>query len=201
MRITLAFAIAAFALGQASSALAQPVAPLPAKKKATKRSPSSLGTPKEDEGEPAAPAHKGKCPTPSEADAALVRALLFSLEPAPTEIRVIAVGDLALLGDARALNPLAQLIFDTNPAVQTAALDAVSHFETPRAEEILSNVVRHPVVAERLKLQAIEALVLQRSPTSRELLERLGSSNAFGYALQSAARKAVQEWGPAPTAR
>ena len=181
MRRLLALALLAFAF----SASAAP-----------KKAAASLGNAKDDEPDfaPTAQASSG-CP---DDDAALARALVWAFDTTPLEIRVIAVEDLALLGDERALNPLAQLIFDAQPAVQAAAVRAVSQFASPRAEEILSNVVRHPVLSDRLKLQAIQALVFQRTPTAREMLASIGGSPAYNPGLKVAARQALEDWGPPP---
>jgi hypothetical protein len=209
MRRTSLIALAALLLSAPVLAQGAPDAGnlLPRKPTAKKASAaSSLGIDKEDDAVAAKPVRKspaaGKASetaaASSEADTALVRAMLFAYEPAPQEIRVIAVEDLALLGDGRALNALAQLIFDVNPAVQSAAVRAVAQYQAPRAEEILCNVVRHPLLPEKIKLQAIEALVFQRSPTSREFLSRLTNTATFSYNLQNAARKALVDWGGEP---
>src|SRR5262249_15324421 len=145
-----------------------------------------LGSPKEDdESAPAPPPspRRGKKaeggPSPSDADVALARGLLYAVEPAPPAIPGPAVGDIALLGDARALNLLAQLSFDANPAIQLTALKTITHFQAARAEEILANVVRHPQLAELLKVRALEGLVFQRSPTAREFLEEVSRQPRF----------------------
>lgn len=176
-------------------ALALPAAAAP------KRPASSLGSAKDEDPDfaPApAPATAPQALACPDDDTALARGLVYAFTPAPLEIRVIAIEDLALLGDSLALNPLAQLIFDAQPAVQAAAIRAVSHFATPRAEEILSNVVRHPVLTDRLKLQAIQALVFQRTPTARELLAKLAASSASNPGLVVGARQALEDWGPPP---
>jgi hypothetical protein len=133
-----------------------------------------------------------------DADIALMRGLLYALEPAPTEIRVIAVEDLGLLGDTRALNPLAQLLMDPNPAVQTAALRAIASMRHPRAEEILSNVARHPTLPERLKLSAIDLVLFQNTDTAIGFLRQISRSPTFSFNLQNAAKKVLTD---VPTAR
>jgi hypothetical protein len=159
-----------------------------------KAKPGQLGSPKEDEeATPAAPAvgFQG-----SAADSALLRALLYAFEPAPEEIRVIAVEDLALLGDARALNALALLIFDPNVAVQTAALRAVGQFQSPRAEEILENVVRHPRLPDPMKIRALQELPYQASRTCREFLNDAATSARMSASVRSAARQVLQDLQP-----
>jgi HEAT repeat protein len=139
-------------------------------------------------------------PTPvkpgDDADRALLRGMLFCFEPAPTGIREIAVEDLGLLGDPRALNALAQLLMDPNPAVQSAALRAVSLIRHPRAEEILTNVVRHPTLSSRLKLAAIDDLVFQNTDTALTFLARVARGPNFDFALQTEARRALAEVPP-----
>jgi len=131
-----------------------------------------------------------------EEDRALLRAILFVYEPAPVEIRVMAVEDLALLGDARALNVLGALILDTNPQIQLAATRAIRAFQTPRAEEILENIIRHPRTSDAVKLYAIQSLPLQRSTTAREfLIQVMQSEDRFGAQVAQAARNALTRAG------
>ncbi len=132
----------------------------------------------------------------SEADQALLRGLLWALEPAPTEIRVIAVEDLGLLGDPRALNPLAELLIDPNPAVQSAALKSIAALRCPRSEEILTNIARHPTLPERLKLSAVDAVVFQNTKSAIVFLKQVARGNFFNSTLQNAARRALAEVPP-----
>ena len=145
---------------------------------------------KGDEDEP--PAVK----LPTDADRALLKAMLYCFEPAPAEIRQLAVEDLGLLGDTRGLNALAQLLMDPNPAVQAAALRAISLMRHPRAEEILSNVVRHPTLSSRLKLAAIDDLVFQNTDTALAFLGQVAKGTAFDFALQTEAKRALAEVPP-----
>ena len=138
---------------------------------------------------PAAPPSTG-------ADLALLRALLWALEPAPTEIRVIAVEDLGLLGDPRALNPLAELLIDPNPAVQSAALKSIAALRYPRSEEILTNVARHPTLPERLKLSAVDAVLFQNTSSAIVFLKQVARGTAFNFNLQNAAKRALAEVPP-----
>lgn len=161
--------------------------------------PASLGSPKQEEpavapkGCPAPPAAP-RCP---DADTALARGLAWVAEPAPEEIRAIAVEDLGLLGDARVLNTLALLILDPSPTVQLASVRAVRAYQTPRAEEILANVVRHPYPSEPVKLVAVESLAFQRTRTSRQFLEYVrDTAQQFSPRLQATARTALQRGWP-----
>lgn len=155
----------------------------------------SIGSAKEDD-EPAAPKPTTAAKAVTDADTGLLKALLFAFEPAPTEIRIIAVEDLGLLGDARALNPLAQLVMDPNPAVQLAAVRAISAIQNPRAETILSRIVTHPMLSERVKLSAIESLLFQNSQTSVEFLTFLTRANGYHPVLQQQARRVLAELPP-----
>jgi HEAT repeat protein len=128
------------------------------------------------------------------ADAALLRGLLGAAEPAPEEIRTLAIEDLALLGDARALDPLAAFIWDPNPRIQQAALRAVALFQHRRAEEILGNVVRHPRLPDALKIQALGGLLYQRTATARRVVQDVAADSRMGYAVQNAARSVAQQW-------
>ena len=151
-----------------------------------------LGSPREDDEEPARPVPAAA----GEADVALLRAILWATEPAPTEIRVLAVEDLGLLGDPRALNPLAELLIDPNPAVQSAALRAIAALRYPRSEEILTNVARHPTLPERLKLAAVDAVLYQNTHSAIAFLKFVAKGTSFNFNLQTAAKKALAEVPP-----
>ncbi len=127
-------------------------------------------------------------------DTALLRGLLGAVKPAPEEIRALAIEDLALLGDARALDALAVLLWDPNPRIQQAALRAVSLFQHPRAEELLANVVRHPHHADALKIQALNGLVFQRTPTARRAVQEAAVDARLTTGVQNAARTVVSQW-------
>ncbi|RKH75263.1 HEAT repeat domain-containing protein [Corallococcus sp. AB045] len=133
-------------------------------------------------------------------DVSLLRGLLWAAEPAPEEIRTLAIEDLALLGDARALDPLAAFIWDPNPRIQQAALRAVALFQHRRAEEILGNVVRHPRLPDALKIQALGGLLYQRTPTARRVVQDVAADSRVGYAVQNAARSVASQWEAAPAA-
>ncbi|QDE97046.1 HEAT repeat domain-containing protein [Myxococcus xanthus] len=149
-----------------------------------------------------APAPSGPAPTPpveaapapATDDAALLRGLVGAVRPAPEEIRAIAIEDLALLGDARALDALATLLWDPNPRIQQAALRAVTLFQHPRAEEILANVVRHPRLPDALKIQALNGLVFQRTPTARRAVQDAAVDSRLTAGVQNAARAVVSQW-------
>lgn len=133
-------------------------------------------------------------------DVALLRGLLWAAEPGPEEIRALAIEDLALLGDPRALDPLAAYIWDPNPRIQQAALRAVALFQHRRAEEILGNVVRHPRLPDALKIQALGGLLYQRTPTARRVVQDVAADSRVGYAVQNAARSVASQWEAAPAA-
>lgn len=169
--------------------------------KGKKSKPPAVATPgKEDEPPRAAAKPCPECPACPEEDRAFARAIAAVFEPSPEEIRVLAVEDLALLGDARALNVLAALLLDSNPKISAAALRAIRAFQTPRAEEILENVVRHAKMSEAAKVEALQALAFQRSATAREFLEavRDDRDGRFGAKLSNLARGVLQQWGEAP---
>lgn len=147
------------------------------------------------------PAEPAACPAQDcaacpEADRALLRAITWAFEPAPEEIRVLAVEDLGLLADERALDVLAGLLLDPNPRIGFAALRAVRSIQAPRAEEILQNVVRVPRLNELAKEQALEALAFQRTPSAREFLEsvRDDREGRYGARLASHAKGVLQYW-------
>jgi HEAT repeat protein len=133
----------------------------------------------------------------AEDDVALLRAVLALFHPAPEDVRVMAIEEVALLGDARGINALAQLVFDPSPAVQNAALHAIGRFSMPRAAEILANAVRHPRTSEALKLQALESLVFQRDEVTRAFLAQTSASPRYSLRVQSAAKASLAKWTPA----
>ncbi|MFZ5446179.1 MAG: HEAT repeat domain-containing protein [Myxococcota bacterium] len=124
-----------------------------------KKPAGTIGSAKEDEPCPAAASTSGP-------DLAVLRGIQWAFEPAPIEVRGQAIEDLGLLGDPRALNPLAVLSLDPNPAVSRAAIRAVGLIRHPRAEEILSNIVRHPSAPLAAKQQALSLVPFQNTPTA-----------------------------------
>jgi HEAT repeat protein len=127
-------------------------------------------------------------------DTALLRGLLWATEPTPEEVRAMAIEDLALLADPRALNPLAALLWDPSPRIQSSALRAVALFQHPRAEEILAQVVRHPQLPDALKLQALDGLLYQRTASARSTVEALSKDPRVPVSLQSAALGVLARW-------
>jgi hypothetical protein len=144
-----------------------------------------------------APAPAESATAPGSPDAALLRGILWATDPSPEEIRVIAIEDLALLGDPRALGPLSALLGDPNPRIQSAAVRAVALFQHPRAEEILSSVVRSTRLPDALKIQALDGLLYQRTPSARATLESASRDPHLPLAIQSAALNVAARWGVA----
>lgn len=142
---------------------------------------TAIGSAKEDEPCPDKPATSG-------ADLAFLRALTWAFEPAPLEIRGQAIEDLGLLGDARALNPLASLTLDANPAIARAAVRAVANLRNPRAEEILANLVRHPTAPLATKQQALSLLPYQNTPTALRFIHYIARQPTGAYELLQQAR-------------
>ncbi|NTX14326.1 HEAT repeat domain-containing protein [Myxococcus sp. CA051A] len=140
-------------------------------------------------------------PVASADDTALLRALLWAARPAPEEVRAIAVEDLALLGDPRALDSLATHLWDPNPRTQQAVLRAVALFQHPRAEEILGNVVRHPRMPDALKIQALNGLVFQRTASARRTVQDAATDSRLTSVVQNAARAVAEQWNAPPASR
>ncbi len=141
----------------------------------------AIGSSKEDEPCPAQSATSGT-------DVAFLRALTWAFEPAPIEIRGQAIEDLGLLGDPRALNPLASLTLDANPAIARAAVRAVANLRTPRSEEILANLVRHPTAPLATKQQALSLLPYQNTPTALRFIHYIARQPTGAYELLQQAR-------------
>ncbi|WP_224248695.1 HEAT repeat domain-containing protein [Hyalangium gracile] len=149
------------------------------------------------QGAASAPGSTEPAAAPVSPDVALLRGILWTTEPAPEEIRAIAIEDLALLGDPRALGPLSALLWDPNPRIQSAAVRAVALFQHPRAEEILIGVVRSTRLPDAVKLQALDGLLYQRTPTARAAIEGASRDPRLPYAIQSAALNVAARWGAA----
>jgi HEAT repeat protein len=158
--------------------------PLPVSAQATPKAP------------PAAQARQEPAPQGGAAgeDTALLRGLLWTTEPTPEEVRAMAIEDLALLADPRALNPLAALLWDPSPRIQAAALRAVALFQHPRAEEILAQVVRTATLPDALKLQALDGLLYQRTASARATVETVSKDPRLPASLQSAALGVLARW-------
>lgn len=169
-----------------------------AKKKPAPAPASAQLSSSKDEDAEARPALFSDAHLRQDADTALLRALIFAFEPAPREIRVLAIEDLGLLADPRALNPLAHLVLDPDPVLALTAVKTVGHLQHPRAEEILTNVIRHPTLAPSLKIAAVNALPLQATASARELLAAAAKSRSAPTELKEAARTAVAGMSPPP---
>jgi hypothetical protein len=153
---------------------------------------TAIGSAKEDE----------PCPAARDVGAqevAFVRALTWAFEPAPAEVRAQAIEDLGLLGDVRALNALAQLVLDPNPALARAAVRAVGSLRHPRAEEILANVVRHPNVPEAVKLVAIDLVPYQNTFTALRFVHFVSRNRVQVPGTVQQAARALAAVVPEPT--
>ncbi len=126
-------------------------------------------------------------------DVALLRGLLHATEPNPMEVRSQAIEDLGLLGDTRALNPLAGMIFDPNPVIWQSALRAIGAIRHPRAEEILSNIVRHPSLSEAHKLKALEYLVFQNTNSALRFIASVQRTTTLPLGVQNLGRRIMLE--------
>jgi hypothetical protein len=179
----------------------RPAAPArPAREQPARATPAPAPAPEAPPPPSTPPLPSGDAPGATPEDTALLRALLWAAKPAPEEVRAIAIEDVALLGDARALDPLATLLWDPNPRIQQAALRAVALFQHPRAEEILGNVVRHPRMPDALKIQAINGLIFQRTPTARRAVQDAAVDARLTSPVQNAARVVSGQWEAAPAA-
>lgn len=141
----------------------------------------AIGSAKEDEPCPTKVATTGP-------DLAFLRGVSWAFEPAPLEIRGQAIEDLGLLGDPRALNPLAAMSLDANPAIARAAVRAVANIRHPRAEEILSNLVRHPTAPVATKQLALSLLPFQNTATALRFIHATARQPTGAYELLQLAR-------------
>lgn len=142
----------------------------------------AIGSSREDEPCPA------RGTTTGGADLAFLRGLTWAFEPAPLEIRGQAIEDLGLLGDPRALNPLAAMTLDANPAIAKAAVRAIGTLRHPRAEEILSNLVRHPTATLITKQLALSLLPYQNTATALRFIHAVAKQPTGSYELLQQAR-------------
>lgn len=155
---------------------------------------SAIGSAKEDE-----PCPVAKAPATSGADIAFLRGVTWAFEPAPLEVRGQAIEDLGLLGDVRALNPLAALSLDANPAIAKAAVRAIGNMRHPRAEEILANLVRHPTAPLATKQVALSLLPFQNTATALRFIHATARQPTGSYELLQQARSLSAQL-PVPTA-
>ncbi len=167
-----------------ASALASAAAP--------RRGPAPIGSSREDEPCPAAVGVGGP-------DLALLRGMTWAFEPAPQEIRSQAIEDLGFLGDTRALNSLAVLSLDPNGALARAAVRAIGNLRHPRAEEILSNLVRHPSAPLPTKQLALSLLPFQNTPTALRFIHATARNGTGNYEIVQQART-LSATLPVPTA-
>lgn len=171
-----------------------PLIALPALAGAGPKRPASLlgsGQEEPERAPPPAPAPKPLPTGPSEQ--AVLRAVLWAFEPAPLEVRVQAIEDLGLLGDPRALNPLAQLAIDPNASLSRAAVRAIASIRHPRAEEILRNVVHHPTALEPTKAYAMELVVFQNTSSALRLVNAVARATTYPGSVLAAARRIAPE--------
>ena len=204
----LLLAAAAHAQAPARPRPATPARPAPgtapgtAKEQPARATPSPAAPTPAPEAPSAPPLPSGDAPATAAVseDTALLRALLWAVKPAPEEVRAIAIEDVALLGDARALDALATLLWDPNPRIQQASLRAVALFQHPRAEEILGNVVRHPRMPDALKIQALNGLIFQRTPAARRTVQDAAVDARLTSPVQNAARTVAAQWDATPAA-
>jgi hypothetical protein len=161
---------------------------------ASTAAPTRIGSNKEEE----CPAPRAAAPGLPPADVALLRALAWAFEPAPLEVRVQAIEDLGLLGDVRALNALAQMCLDPNTAIARAAVRAVGAIRHPRAEEILTNIVKHPGLAEPTRTRALELLPFQNTWSSLRFIHYTASQPNPSAAVGLLAARLAGELPPPP---
>ncbi|MBZ4416601.1 HEAT repeat domain-containing protein [Myxococcus sp. RHSTA-1-4] len=188
------FVLTAAAHAQAPARPPRPAAARPGPAKEQPARPTPAPAPDAPPPPSAPPLPSGDAPASPPEDTALLRALLWAVKPAPEEVRAIAIEDVALLGDPRGLDALATLLWDPNPRIQQAALRAVALFQHPRAEEILGNVVRHPRMPDALKIQALNGLVFQRTPTARRTVRDAAVDSRLTAPVQNAARTVAAQW-------
>lgn len=148
----------------------------------------TLGNGKDDDEVP-----RPVAPPARNADLALLRGLMFASEPNPLEVRIQAIEDLGLLGDARAVNSLAQLVYDPNAQIWTAALRAIGAIRHPRSEEVLSNIIRHPALSEGHKLKALELLPFQNTPSALRFINGVPRTTTLPTSVQNLGRRILLE--------
>jgi hypothetical protein len=177
---------------QEAPAAAPAAAPARPRLKAAKPTGPSLAPGRDEDFEEVAPPRDADA-VPVADDPTLLRATLWAFEPAPREVRILAIEDLGLLGDARLLNALAHLIYDPDLAAQLAAVRAIRAIRHPRAEEILQNVVRHPTLPAALKQLALESVIFQNTRSALVFIWNIGHNPQWGATLHGVARRLLLE--------
>jgi HEAT repeat protein len=121
-----------------------------------------------------------------------VAAVEEAVRPAPVEIRIVAVEDLGLLGDARATSVLRRLLHsERNPAIQRAAVRALRALGTAEAVQVMDEALRVQLPAE-VSVELLVALPYLRWARARETLawaaSEEGPPQLRDVALRSLAR-------------
>jgi HEAT repeat protein len=132
-----------------------------------------------------------------EADRAFVAAVEEAVRPAPVEIRVTAVEDLGLLGDARALSLLRRLLHaERNTAVQRAAVRALRSLGTAEAVQVLDEALRVQLPLE-VSTELVLALPYLRWARAREALAWAAGADG-PPALREVARLSLSRFDSPP---
>jgi HEAT repeat protein len=153
---------------------------------------------------PGAPPPAGAPPlvaAPADADRALLAATSAAVEPAPLEVRVLAVEELGLLGDTRAVPLLRRLLIsESQPALQRAAVRALRALGTPEAVSVLDEGLRTGRLSYEAARELVAALPYLRWEAARAALA-WAAANAATYEVRAAAQSALARFGPPPAFR
>lgn len=133
---------------------------------------------------------------PSDADRALIAASSAAVEPGPLEVRVLAVEDLGLLGDGRAVPLLRRLLVtEQHPALQRAAVKALRALGSPAAASVLDEALRTARLSLEGARELLSALPWLRWEQSRATLQWAAASAALPE-LRAAAQAALARFDP-----
>jgi len=135
---------------------------------------------------------------PADADRALIAAIAAAVEPGPLEVRVLAIEELGLLGDVRAV-PLVRRILLAEPqvALQRAAVRALRALGTAQAVSVLDEALKSGRLSSEGSREVLAALPSLRWEASRAALT-WASVNGASYELRFAAEAALARFGPPP---
>ena len=135
---------------------------------------------------------------PSDADRALLAASSAAVEPAPLEVRVLAVEELGLLGDGRTIPLLRRLLVaEQHPALQRAAVKALRALGTPAAASVLDEALRTARLSVEGAREVVSALPWLRWEQSRATLQ-WAAAHAASPELRAAAQAALARFDPPP---
>lgn len=153
---------------------------------------------------PGAPLPPGMPPlvaAPSDADRALISASAAAVGPGPLEVRVLAVEDLGLLGDPRAVPLLRRLLLtELQGPLQRAAVRALRALGSEACVSVLDEALRTNRLTHEGARELLASLPYLRWEMARAALV-WAAANGSTYDLRAAAGAALARFDAPPVTR